>query len=75
MTLTKSDFKQIRIILKEELDNQEEKFEAKITKVKSEFIEKIDPILNEVSTAREERPLIVNRLEAFEEVYPDGKHI
>jgi len=74
MTLTKSDFKQIRIILKEELDNQEQKFEVKITKVKSEFIEKIDPILKEVTTAREERPLIEKRLEALEEVHPDGKH-
>lgn len=43
MPLTKSDFKQIRIILKEELDNQKEKFEAKITKVKLEALEEIHP--------------------------------
>ena len=42
MALIKSDFNQIRIILKEELGNQEQKFEEKISEVKSDFIEKID---------------------------------
>lgn len=74
MTLTKNDFKQIRLVLEEELDKQEQKFEDKVTQLKSDFFEKIDPILKEVTTAREERPLIENRIEALEEIHPDGKH-
>jgi len=67
MTLTKGDLNQVRSIVAEELDD-------KLTKLKSEFFERIDPILKEVVTAREERPLIVNRLEALEEIHPKGKH-
>ena len=74
MALNKGDLKEIRVILQEELDNQEESFEKKLTEVKSEFFEKIDPILKEVVTAREERPLIENRLEALEEIHPQGRH-
>lgn len=73
MALIKSDFNQIRIILKEELENQEQKFEEKITEVKSDFIEKIDPILKEIVTSREERPLIENRIEKLEKLHPEGK--
>jgi len=46
MALNKGDLKEIRVILQEELDNQEESFEKKLTEVKSEFFEKIDPIAN-----------------------------
>jgi len=70
MELTKSDYKQFEQLLDrkldEKLDEQEEKFESKLTEFKSEFFEKIDPILQEVKTAREERPLIVNRIEKIE---------
>ncbi len=41
---------------------------------KSEFFNKIDPILKEVTTAREERPLIENRLEKLEEIHQTGVH-
>jgi len=75
MALNKGDLKQIRLVLREELDNQEEKFEIKLTEIKSEFFGKIDPILKEVTTAREERPLIENRIESLEEIHPKGKHI
>lgn len=79
MTLTRFDFKQFEQILDrkltEKLDEQEDKFEKKLTEIKSEFFEKIDPILKEVTTAREERPLLENRLEALEEIHPDGKHV
>ena len=79
MNLNKSGLKQIKVVLQEELnrqemrynrkldeklDNQEDKFETKLTMFKSEFFEKIDPISKEVVTAREERPLVENRLEA-----------
>ena len=67
MALNKGDLKQIRLVLREELDNQEEKFEIKLTEIKSEFFKKIDPILKEVTTAREERPLIENRISVLEE--------
>ena len=75
MALSGGDLKQIRVIVQEELVNQEEKFEKKLTEVKSEFFEKVDPILKEVVTAREERPLIENRLEALEQIHPDGTHV
>lgn len=44
MALTKNDFRQIRVVLKEELDKQEQKFEDKVTQLKSDFFEKVDPI-------------------------------
>ena len=63
----------------EEMDSQKqdilEEMDNKFQNLKSDFFEKIDPILKEVTTAREERPLIENRLEALEEIHPDGKHL
>lgn len=56
------------------MEELEEKFEKHTTKLKSDFLEKIDPILKEVTTAREERPLIVNRIEALEDIHQKGKH-
>lgn len=64
----------VRNELFDKIDDQEQKFEAKLTEFKSEFFKKIDPILKEVTTAREERPLIENRIEALEEIHPKGKH-
>jgi hypothetical protein len=64
------------------MDKLEEKFEKKVIDLKSDFVEEIDPIINEVTTAREERPLIVEkqsnhetRIEALEKVHPKGKHL
>jgi hypothetical protein len=78
MALTKSDLVKIDGLLEnklnDKLDGQEQKFEAKLTQFKSEFFEKIDPILKEVVTAREERPLIENRIEALEEIHQTGTH-
>ena len=74
MVLTKNNLRQIRAVLQEELDNQEQKFEDKLTEFKIDFFEKVDPILKEVTTAREERPLIENRLEKLERIHPKGKH-
>ena len=71
MTLTNSDLTKIEDLL----DKQEQQFEAKVVEIKSEFFVKIDPILKEVETAREERPLIENRLEKLEEIHPEGKHL
>lgn len=66
MVFTKGDLDKVRNILREELENQEEKYEAKLTEFKSDFFEKIDPILKEVTTAREERPLIIRRIKRVE---------
>jgi BMFP domain-containing protein YqiC len=63
MALNDDDEKVIRNIVREEL-----------TDLKSEFFEKIDPILKEVTTAREERPLLENRLEALETIHQKGPH-
>ena len=71
MTLTKSDLGQIKNIVEGALDNQEQKYEAKLTEVKSEFFEKIDPILKEVVASREERVLIEERVEKLEEIHPE----
>lgn len=56
------------------MEELEDKFEKKVVEVKSDFLEEIDPILKEVTTAREERPLIENRLEILEKIHPSGKH-
>ena len=40
------------------MDDQEQKFEAKITEFKDEFFTKIDPILKEVVASREEREIL-----------------
>ncbi len=67
MVLTTTDLKQIETLLDEKLDE-------KLTQFKSDLYNKIDPILNEVTTARDERVLIENRLEKLEELHPNGAH-
>ena len=82
MALNKNDLTQIDIRLDRRLKSQkeeileeiDEKLDEKLANLKSEFFERIDPILKEVVTSREERPLIVNRLEKLEEIHPKGKH-
>ena len=89
MTLTKKDLDNIdsridkrlkkqktEILAKMDSQKQDilEEMDNKFQNLKSDFFERIDPILKEVTTAREERPLIENRLEALEEIHPDGKH-
>jgi len=75
MTLTKNDLTQIDRRLGNQKEEILEEIDGKLTKLKSEFFKKIDPILKEVTTAREERPLIENRIESLEEIHPKGKHI
>ena len=87
MTLTKNDLNQIENIVDRKLDEKlDEKLQTqkeeifteidiKLQNLKSDFFEKIDPILKEVTTAREERPLIENRLEKLEEIHLKGKHV
>jgi hypothetical protein len=67
MVLNNSDKNEIRELLSEELEKQ-------LMDLKSEFFERIDPILKEVTTAREDRTLVENRLEALEEIHKEGSH-
>ncbi|MBU0569993.1 hypothetical protein KKB40_04400 [Patescibacteria group bacterium] len=81
MTLTKNDLRQIENLLDGKIVNMEEKFGTILTGFRSDFYEKIDPILKEVLTARDERPIIVHRqsdhedrIENLEKIHPQGKH-
>ena len=74
MTLTKQDLNQIDIRLEKQKEGILDEIDEKLSKLKSEFFERIDPILKEVITAREERPLIENRLEDLEKIHQTGKH-
>ncbi len=74
MTLTKQDLNQIDIRLENQKEGILDEIDEKLSKLKSEFFERIDPILKEVITAREERPLIENRLEDLEKIHQTGKH-
>lgn len=74
-----SDLIDNRLDLK--LSQQEEKFEAHTTKLKSDFHNEIGPILKEVVTARDERPLMnsniskhTDQISALEKLHPHGKH-
>jgi hypothetical protein len=66
MTLTKSDLGKIDVRLENQKDDILEEMDEKLTNLRSDFFEKIDPILKEVLTAREERPLIIKRIEKVE---------
>lgn len=77
MTLTNTD----KNWIKDLLDDQEQKFEAKIVGVKSDFLDKIDPILKEVVASREDRTIGAeqhrrnqDRIEKLESIHPQGKH-
>ena len=78
MALTKGDLRQIGQLLDRKMDdklnNQEDRFERRLEEFRSDFFEKIDPVLKEVMASREERALIENRLEKLESIHPEGKH-
>ncbi len=68
MTLTKNDLKQIEHIVENKVEEiLDEKLDSKLTQLKSDLFDKIDPILGEVTTARDERTLMENRIEILEE--------
>ena len=70
MALSDSNLKQVRTIVKEEIN---ESLDEKLTELKSDFFERVDPILKKVVTAREERPLLENRMEKLEAIHLKGK--
>jgi len=74
MALTQNDKTFIRLAFANEAGKLEEKFEKKLTKFKSDFFDKVDPILKEVVTSRDERTVSNKRLEKLEEIHPQGKH-
>lgn len=85
MSLTIDDKKFITDTIGFKLDlklgEQEQKFEALVTKFKDEFYTKIDPILKEVTASREERVMAAaqhrrnqDRIESLERLHPKGKH-
>jgi len=65
----------VKLVISGELTEQEEKYERKLEEFKSEFFDKVDAILKEITTVREERPLIESRLEALEKIHPQGKNV
>ncbi|AKM83458.1 hypothetical protein A2422_01125 [Candidatus Woesebacteria bacterium RIFOXYC1_FULL_31_51] len=85
MSLTNKDINIIDNLLDRRLDKrfleQEDKFDKKLTEFKSEFFDRIDPILKEVVASREERTLISehlsdhsDRIETLEKIHSKGKH-
>lgn len=71
------DKKLLRLqILQEQIYQKHfDKFQSMLTKFKSEFFNKVDPILKEIGTDREARTLLENRLEEIEEIHPNNQHL
>ena len=67
MTLTKNDKDWIEGTLKDVIQDQEGKFETKMVEVKSDFYEKIDPILKEVVENQEELAILSHRVFVHED--------
>jgi hypothetical protein len=78
MSLTKSDKIWVENLFDRKtgskMEELEEKFESMLIEFKSEFFDKIDPILKEVTIAQDERTLLENRVEKLEEIHTSGKH-
>ena len=82
MVLTNKDLDNIVSIVDKKFDERFTEFKVEIFEemdnnlqsLKSDLFERIDPVLKEVVTAREERPLLENRLEALEEIHQEGSH-
>lgn len=67
MALTKDDKKWVKGILEDVVGDNEQKFEAKIVEVKSDFYNKIDPILREVLANQEERTILSHKVTDHQE--------
>ena len=71
----------VSLVITKELTEQEEKYEKAVEKYKSEILDRVDPVLKEVVTKREERTIRAeqtrrheNRIEVLEKIHPQGKH-
>lgn len=63
MALTKND----KVWIQDLIEDQEQKFETKIVEVKSDFYNKIDPILKEVVANQEERTILSHKASDHED--------
>jgi len=50
----------VSLVITTELSQQEEKYEKKLEEFKSEFFDRVDPILKEVVASREERTIMAH---------------
>ncbi|OGM32505.1 hypothetical protein A2803_03505 [Candidatus Woesebacteria bacterium RIFCSPHIGHO2_01_FULL_44_21] len=52
----------VSLVITTELSEQEEKYEKKLEEFKSEFFDRVDPILKEVPASREERTVQAHQI-------------
>ncbi len=76
MALTQKDLKDIEEIVDRKVDEK-----TKLLPTKDEFFGKMDEVMGELKTIREEQSVMVgqisdtiDRVEKLEEVHPNGKH-
>lgn len=84
MALTQKDFIQIRLIVENGLETKlDEKLEEKLRNLptKDEFFSKMDEVMGELKTIREEVEMVAHRssnhedrIVILEEIHPGGKH-
>jgi len=67
MALTNQDKKEVRQIVREENEENNQKIEQMFINFRSDFYEKIDPILKEVLAGREERAIVADKLSNHED--------
>ena len=67
MTLTKKDLQEIDRRLEDRFESFRDEIFGAFEKFRSEFFEKIDPILKEVLASREEREIINHRVSDHED--------
>ncbi len=76
MTLTEKDIDEIKQIVDEKLDEK-----IKILPTKDEFFSKMDEVVGELKTIREEQTILTHktsghedRIVSLEKIHPNGKH-
>ena len=67
MALTQSDKNWVKNTVESAMEEQEQRFEAKIEEVKGDFYNKIDPILKEVVASQEERTILSHQVSGHED--------
>lgn len=84
MALTQKDFVQLRILIDDRLDVKlDEKLDEKLKYLptKDEFYKRMDEVMGELQTMRDELAIGTyhtsdqeERLQVLEKIHPDGKH-
>lgn len=67
MALSNQDKKDIKQIVERQVDDNNQKIEQMFIKFRSDFYDKIDPILKEVVASREERTIVAEKLSNHED--------